>query len=344
MRTAFATLAALAIVATACQAPRAGVGAPGSPTPATTAAASAAATPTPDFTGKTLNIATGATGAVYIIYGAAIADTLTKKLKVAASSQSTPASVDNMKLIRDGKADLALTQADIAADAVKGAGRFAPPEGKANAQALAVMYTNYLHLVAKADSPINSVTDLKGKRVSMGPAGSGTEVKAQRVLEGYSMKPEDFQVQRLSAQDAADALRDGKLDAFFFDAGLPIGAVLDLSSSVKIKLIDQSQAIKTMQDKYGSYYFAAKIPKGTYKNVDQDVTVAGIANLLVVPATFDKALAQAIIRTIFESKDDLAKVHPAALELVLDTMTVGSPIDFHPGAIDFYKSRNAWKQ
>jgi hypothetical protein len=336
----FAAVTALAIVSAACQAPRAGVGAPASPTTAASAAASAE----PDFTGKTLNIATGATGAVYIIYGAAIADQLTKKLKVAASSQSTPASVDNMKLIRDGKADLALTQADIAADAVKGTGRFAPPEAKANAQALAVMYTNYLHLVTKDGSPINAVADLKGKRVSMGPAGSGTEVKAQRTLEGFGMKPEDFQVQRLAAQDAADALRDGKLDAFFFDAGLPIGAILDLSSTQKIKLIDLSAAIKPMQDKYGSYYFGAKIPKGTYKGVDYDVTVPGIANLLVVPASFDKALAQAVIRTIFDSKVDLAKVHPAADELKLETMTVGSPIDFHPGAIDFYKSRNAWKQ
>src|SRR5262249_53919093 len=148
--------------------------------------------------------------------------------------------------------DLALTQSDIAADAVRGTGRFAPPEGKANAQALAVMYTNYLHLVAKADSPFNTVTDLKGKRVSVGPAGSGTEVKTLRLLEGYSMTATDLQVQRLAAQDAADALRDGKLDAFFFDAGLPIGAILDLANSQKIKLIDMAAGIKTMQDKYGN--------------------------------------------------------------------------------------------
>jgi len=340
MRSFFAAVAALAIVSAACQAPRAGVGAPASPTGP---AASAAASAEPDFTGKTLNIATGATGAVYIIYGAGIADLLTKKLKVAASSQSTPASVDNMKLIRDGKADLALTQADIAFDAVKGQGRFAPPEAKGDAKALAVMYTNYLHLVAKDGSPINTVQDLKGKRVSMGPAGSGTEVKSTRVLEGYGMTPADFQVQRLSSQDAADALRDGKLDAFFFDGGLPIGAVLDLANSMKIKLIDQTDAIKKMAEKYGSFYFAAKIPKETYKTA-ADVTVAGIANLLVVPSNFDPKLAAAIIRTIYDNRKDLELVHPAALELKLETMTVGSPIDYHPGAIDFYKSRNAWKQ
>jgi len=225
---------------------------------------------------------------------------------------------------------------------VKGQGRFAPPEAKADAKALAVVYTNYLHLVTKDGSPINTVNDLKGKRVSMGPAGSGTEVKAQRVIEAYGMTPADFQVQRLASQDAADALRDGKLDAFFFDGGLPIGAVLDLSNSMKIKLIDQSEAIKKMADKYGSFYFAAKIPKETYKT-SADVTVAGIANLLVVPSTFDPKLASAILKTMLDNRADLEKVHPAALELNLDTMTVGSPVDFHQGAIDFYKSRNAWK-
>jgi hypothetical protein len=342
MRTFFAVLTALAVVSAACQAPRAGVGAPASPTGAAASAAASAAAE-PDFSGKTLNIATGATGAIYIIYGAGIADLLTKKLKVAASSQSTPASVDNMKLIRDGKADLALTQADIASDAVKGLGRFAPPEGKADAKALAVMYTNYMHLVTKDGSPINTVPDLKGKRVSLGPAGSGTEIKAIRVLEGYGLTPGDMQVQRLNAQEGADALRDGKVDAFFFDGGLPLGAVLDLATSMKIKLIDQSEAVKKMADKYGNFYFAAKIPKETYKT-SADVTVAALANLLVVPSSFDKALAQAIIRTIYDGRSDLEKVHPAALELKLETMTVGSPIDFHPGAIDFYKSRNAWKQ
>jgi TRAP transporter TAXI family solute receptor len=247
-----------------------------------------------------------------------------------------------MKLIRDGKADLALTQADIAYDAVSGKGRFAPPEGKVDARALAVMYTNYLHLVTKDSSPISKVADLKGKRVSLGPAGSGTEVKATRVLEAYGLAATDLQVQRLSSQDSADALRDGKLDAFFFDGGLPIGAILDISTSMKIKLIDQSDAIKKMQEKYGPYYFAAKIPKETYKT-SADVTVAGLANLLVVPSNFDPKLAAAILKTILDNRADLEKVHPAALELKLETMTVGSPIDFHPGAIDFYKSRNAWK-
>ncbi len=326
------------LVATACQAPRATSGS----TP-TTAGSAAAASKAPDFSGKTLNIVTGGTGGVYIVYGAGLADMLTKRMKVAASAQTTPASVDNMKLIRDGKADLAFTLADTAYDAINGKNRFAPPEAKADAKTIAVMYSNYMHIVAKASAGINTVADLKGKRVSIGAAGSGTETKGIRILEAYGLNATtDIQPQRLSAQDSADALRDGKIDAFFFDGGLPTSAVTDVANSTAIKLLDQSDAIAKMNAKYGNFYFAAKIPKGTYKN-DTDVVTAGVANLLVVPSSFDAAFVQAILTAMFDNQPDLVLVHPEAKNLKLDTATQGSPIDFHPGAIEFYKSKGVWK-
>src|SRR5438034_8315575 len=332
MRGFWSVVVATLLVAVACEAPRA--------TSSTTAPAGSAA---PDFSGKTLNIVTGGTGGVYIIYGAGLADVLSKKMKVAASAQSTPASVDNMKLIRDGKADLAFTLADTAYDAVKGLNRFAPPEAKADAKTIAVMYSNYDHLVAKAGAGINTVTDLKGKRVSIGAAGSGTETKAIRILEAYGLNATtDIQPQRLAAQDSADALRDNKLDAFFFDGGLPTSAVADIANSTSVKLIDQADSIAKMNAKYGNFYFAAKIPKGTYKN-DADVVTAGVANLLVVPSSFDPALVKAILTAMFDYQADLVLVHPEAKNLKLDTATQGSSIDFHPGAIEFYKAKGVWK-
>ena len=324
------------LVAAACQAPRA--------TSQSTPAPSAAdASKAPDFTGKTLNIVTGGTGGVYIVYGAGLADMLTKRMKVAASAQTTPASVDNMKLIRDGKADLAFTLADTAFDAINGKNRFAPPETRADAKTIAVMYSNYMHIVAKASAGINTVADLKGKRVSIGAAGSGTETKGIRILEAYGLNAtSDIQPQRLSAQDSADALRDGKIDAFFFDGGLPTSAVTDIANSTPIKLLDQSDAIAKMNAKYGNFYFAAKIPKGTYKN-DADIVTAGVANLLVVPSSFDPAFVKAILTAMFDNQPDLVLVHPEAKNLKLETATLGSPIDFHPGAIDFYRSKGVWK-
>src|SRR2546430_65531 len=169
MRTSVRVLAPFValLLAAACNAPRA-------TSPATSApSGSAAASTAPSFTGKTLNIVTGGTGAVYIVYGAGLAELLNKKLGTAASAQSTTASVDNMKLIRDGKADIAFTLADTAFDAVNGKGSFAAPEKPSDAKALAVLYTNLTHLVVKESGGINTVPDLKAKRVSMGSAGSG---------------------------------------------------------------------------------------------------------------------------------------------------------------------------
>src|SRR5213594_4953306 len=148
-----AAFLAMLLVAAACNAPRA------------TSSATPVATGTPSFSGKTLNIVTGGTGAVYIVYGAGLAELLNKKLGTAASAQSTTASVDNMKLIRDAKADVAFTLADTAFDAVNGSGSFAAPEKKVDAKVLAVLYSNLTHLVVKEGSGINAVTDLKGKRV-----------------------------------------------------------------------------------------------------------------------------------------------------------------------------------
>ena len=318
------------LLAAACNAPRA-------TSPATSApSGSAAASTAPSFSGKTLNIVTGGTGAVYIVYGAGLAELLNKKLGTAASAQSTTASVDNMKLIRDGKADVAFTLADTAFDAINGTGPFAAPEKKADAKALAVLYSNLTHVVVKDGAGINGAADLKGKRVSVGSAGSGTEIIANRTLEAYGRE-------RLGVQDSANALRDGKIDAFFFSGGLPVPAVLDLSTATKIKVLDLTDSVKKMSDKYGPLYFTIKIPKTTY-NTAADVTVSGVANLLVVPSGFDPALAQAILATMFENKSDLAKVHVAANDLTLETATVGSSIDFHQGAIDYYKSKGAWKK
>ena len=329
-------LVAIALVAAACSAPRAAA-----PTASAAPSGTAGASSTPSFEGKTLNVVTGGTGGVYIVYGAGLADVLSKKLKVAASAQQTTASVDNMKFIGQGKADLAFALADTAYDALKGN---APFTEKVDAQTLAVMYGNYTHIVVKDSSGINSVADLKGKRVSVGAAGSGTEIIANRVFEAFGMDPsKDISRERLAAADSANGLRDGKLDAFFFSGGLPTSAILDLSNSVKIRLLSDNDAIKKMADKYGPFYVAAKIPAGTYKDVPE-TTVSSVQNLLVVNAKMDPALARAIVQTMFDNKTDLEAIHSAAKELTLATASVGSPLAFHPGAIDFYKSKGVWKQ
>jgi uncharacterized protein len=332
--TAVAPLAALLLVAAACAAPR-------QSTPTQTATGTAAASATPDFAGRTLNIVTGGTGGVYIIYGAGLADILTKKMKVAASAQSTTASVDNMKFIGQGKADIAFTLADTAYDGLQGK---APSfTEKVDAKALAVLYTNFTHLVAKDGAGIAKVSDLKGKRVSMGAAGSGTEIIGNRTLEAFGLDPaKDIQRERLGVADSANALRDNKIDAFFWSGGLPTAAVLELANSVKLKFVDLNDSIKPMSDKYGPFYVPVKMPAGVYKD-NAEITVSGVVNLLVVNSKFDAAFAKAILTTMFDSKSDLETIHAEAKNLKLETAITGSPLPFHEGAIDFYKAKGVWK-
>ena len=332
-------LVASALIASGCAAPRATA-----PTATPGPSGSSAATAAPNFTGKTLNVVTGGTGGVYIVYGAGLADLLNKRLGTAASPQSTPASVDNMKLIRDGKADLAFVLSDTAYDAVQGKGAFAAPETKADAKALAVLYNNFTHVIVRDDSAIKTIADLKGKRVNTGAAGSGTETIANRTLEAYGLDAtKDIQRERTGVADAAAQLKDNKIDALIWSGGLPTAAITDLTTTVKIRVLDQADGIKKMSEKYGPFYFSAKIPKGTY-GLAADTTVSGVANLLVVPAKFDNALATAILKTMFDSSTELGAIHAEAKNLKLETAVEGSPIDYHQGAIDYYKEKGAWKK
>ncbi len=322
-------LVMLLLLATACQAPRA-------------SAPPASGGSGPSYEGRSLNIVTGGTGGVYIVYGAGLADILSKKLRVAASAQATPASVANMQLIRDGKADLAFTLADTAYDAVNGRDPFKPEE-KVNARALAVLCSNFTHIVTSDDPAIRSVEDLRGKRVSVGAAGSGTVIIANRVLEAYGLDPaNDIQRERLGVADSAAALKDGKIDAFFWSGGLPTSQIVDLTTSTRVRFIDHADAIPRMAEKYGPLYFPIRIPAGTYQN-DSDITVAGVANLLAVPASFDGELAKAILATMFDSQAELAVIHAEAKNLKLESAVEGSPLEFHPAAIEFYRSRGVWK-
>jgi TRAP transporter TAXI family solute receptor len=329
----FAVPLIAALLVAACDAPR-----------ATSPTATGSPQALKDYSGRSITVATGPTGGVYIVYGAGIANVLTNKLKVVATAQSTTASVDNMKLIRDKKADLTLVLPDVAYDAVKGQGRFAPPETPAKAKTLAVMYTNFFHLVTRDGIGINTPADLRGKRVSVGAAGSGTEVKGLRVIEAYGLTKADLQAQSLGPADSATALKDGKIDAFFWDGGLPTSAITDLvnTATFKVKFLSHEDAVAKMVSKYGPFYFVATLPKQTYKN-EEDIKVAGVANLLLAPEEMENDLAFQVLRTLFDNKAELEAVHVEAKNLKLETAIVGSPLDYHPGAIAYYKEKGVWK-
>jgi TRAP transporter TAXI family solute receptor len=290
-----------------------------------------------------LSIATGGTGGVYYPYGGGVAKVLNEHLPgVRATAEVTAASVDNLKLIRDGRADIAFTLADTLADAVQGRGAF---EGRpVPAASLAVLYTNYTQLVTTTGSGVRSVADLRGKTISTGAPGSGTEVIALRVLRAAGIDPaKDVVRQGLGASESAGALKDGKVAAFFWSGGLPTAAVQDLAHSpgMSIDLIAMADLLPALRRDYGELYFQAEVPANAYKGVAHPVAVVGVANVLVVNKAMPEPLAYDITRLLFEKKAELAAIHPEAANLSLDRASTGSPAGYHEGALRYYKQAGA---
>jgi TRAP transporter TAXI family solute receptor len=289
---------------------------------------------------------TGGTGGVYYPYGGGLAKVLNENRPgIRATAEVTAASVDNLKLIRDAKADIAFTLADTLADAIAAHGAFAggPP---VPAMALAVLYSNYTQIVSLASSGISTVGGLRGRVVSTGSPGSGTEVIAFRILKAAGLDPDrDVQRQGLGVSESADALKDGKIAAFFWSGGLPSPAVQDLSHSpgIKITLVPSADLLPSLRRDYGDLYFPLEVPASAYPGVASAVPVIGVANLLVVNRAMPEDLAYDITRVLFERQAELAAIHPEARHLSLATAVKGSPAAFHPGALRYYREQGAAK-
>jgi TRAP transporter TAXI family solute receptor len=287
-----------------------------------------------------ISIVTGGTGGVYYPYGGGMANIISKYLPhVEATAEVTAASVDNCKLVGAGKADLAFIMADVGYDAHEGKGMF---KEKVPIQTVAVLYSNYMHIVALAGGPIKGVADLKGKKVSTGAPGSGTEVKGLRVLEAYGINTDkDITRDRLGVTESAGALKDRKIDAFFWDGGLPTAAVLDLAATpgVSMQLLSHGDAVAQMKAKYGPVYFKKNISKTVYPNMKADVPVAAVANLLICNQKAKPDLIYQILKILFDHHKELVAVHKTALDLTLEDAVDGSPIPFHAGAIKYFKEK-----
>lgn len=287
-----------------------------------------------------LSVATGGTGGVYYPLGGGIANVLSKYLPYAeATAEVTAASVDNCLLVGANKADLAFTMADVGWDAFEGKGKFKQKQPIAS---LAVLYSNNMHVVTLDGKGIDKVADLKGKRVSTGAPGSGTEVKALRVLEAYGLDPDkDMKRDRLGASESANALKDGKIDAYFWDGGLPTASITDLGATpgIKMKLVNHGDAVAKMTEKYGPLYVKGVIRPKTYPGQEQEISIAVVWNLLVVNTSMKENVAYDILKTLFDHKPELVAVHQMAQELDVKSQAGNSPIPFHPGAVKYLKEK-----
>lgn len=289
-----------------------------------------------------LSIATGGTGGSYYPMGGGMANIISKYIPyAAATAEVTSASIDNCLLVGKGSADLAFVNADTAWDAYQGKGKAF--KEKIPLRTLAVWSPSSMQIVTTEGKGIQKVSDLKGRRIATGAPGSNTEVIAIRILEAYGLNPDkDVTRERLSISESAGALKDRKIDAFLWVGGLPAAAVTDLAATpgIKIKLLDHSDAVAKIREKYGPFYVTGVIPAKTYPGQDRDVQICAVWNLVVCNEKMKENIAYDIIKALFDHKPELLMSHSDVKYLSLESQAGGgSPIPFHPGVIRYLKEK-----
>ncbi len=253
----------------------------------------------------------------------------------------TGGSVDNLKLVGAERAEIAFTMADAALDAIQGQDKF--KSGKLDVTALAVLYPNRMHVVTTESTGIKSMKDLKGRRVSTGSPGSATEVMAFRLIEAVGLdKDKDLRRERLGVAESTNAIKDNKIEAYFWVGGLPTSAVTDLGATpgVKLKLIDHADAVDAMNKKYGPLYSRGVIPAKTYPGQDADNQQANVWNILVSNRKMPDDVAYQVTKVLFEQKAEIVAVHKEAASFDLaNQKQANSPVPFHPGALKYYAEK-----
>ena len=321
--------------------------------------------PTSSFVGKAISneltfftIGTGGTAYTYYPVGGMIANAISKPPGsrecgkggscgvdgLIASAVSSRGSVDNVNAIISGLRNSGFAQSDVAYWAYTGTGTMEGKEPAKDLRTIAALFQEHIHLVALKKSNINSVKDLKGKRVSLDEPGSGTYVDAKLILESNGLSTNDVKAEALKGKAATDALRNGKVDAIFVVAGYPTGAIVELASAVDIKLvpIDGSGA-KALTSKYG-FFSESPIPSGTYEGVDAVNTVA-VGAQWFTSAKEDTDLIYKITKALWnkESRKLMDVGHAKGKTITPDTALSGVGVPLHPGAEKFYKEAGLLK-
>ncbi|MEV6394641.1 TAXI family TRAP transporter solute-binding subunit [Streptomyces sp. NPDC051907] len=282
--------------------------------------------------GGRLTIATGPTTGVYYQIGGGLAKLISDNIDgYRATAATTGASVQNIQGLEAGSYDLAFSLLDTAGDAAEGKGGFDKPQA---VEALTRLYPNYTQVVVRADSGIESLQDLKGKKVSTGAPNSGTEVIARRLLTAAGLDPaKDVSAERLALPESVDAMKDSRIDAIVWSGGLPTGGITDLVTSLKgdVRFLDVTAQLPALNQQYGGIYQKGSIPASAYKQPAAVPTIV-VPNVLLVKKGFDPDLAAKIVNLIYEKKSDLEKVNAAATEIQAGQAGEVAPVPLNPGA------------
>lgn len=293
--------------------------------------------------GNNLILATGGTSGTYYPYGGAIAQIFNTKVQdMNVTAQATGASSENLRLVGKDEADLAIVQNDVLDYAFTGTKLF---EGK-KIEGLATVATLYREVVQIAVSPeskINSIADMKGKKISVGDAGSGVEANAVQILAASNLTFSDLKASHLSFKESGNAYQDKQIDGFFVTAGIPNAAIQEITAMQKIKIISlDAKTIEQLVKQY-PYYTPFTITKDTYKGMSTDATTVAVKATLIVRDDLDETVVYNLTKALFENQPELAKSHAKGKELDINEAVKGISVPLHPGAKRYYIEKGILK-
>ena len=284
-----------------------------------------------------INVLTGGTSGVYYPLGVALGNVVGKALPGTKTSvQATKASVENLNLLQAGRGEIAFTLGDSLSDAWKGneeAG-FKTPLKKL--RGIAAIYPNYIQIVARADSGIKTLADLKGKKISVGAPKSGTELNARAILNAAGITYKDFsKVEYLPFGESVELMKNRQLDVTLQSAGLGVASLRDLAAAMDIVVVAvPADVIKKVGD---PAYLVSSIPANTYKGQTADVPAAAVQNYLVTHDGVSNDTVYAMTKALWTNLDQLTAAHSAAKAIDLKKALEGMPVPVHPGAEKYYK-------
>lgn len=284
-----------------------------------------------------LALATAGTGGVYYLLGGSIAEVWSRELPDrVAVAEVTGGSVENLSLLMSGQVEVAFSMGTNALEAYDAAGDFTG-RSAGDVLALVALYPNVLQVATLEGSGVATLSDLAGRRVSVGAPGSGTEVAARTLLEANGISYEDFEPQRLNFNETANAIRDGTVDAGFWSAGPPTSSIMDLATVREIRLLDLADAEVERTAAVDPTVSRDIIPSGAYRGMGEDVATLSTPNILVVGADMPEELAYALARTVLEAQAELAGAHPVGSQISAEYTLAASPIPLHPGAARYFR-------
>jgi TRAP transporter TAXI family solute receptor len=285
-----------------------------------------------------ISIGTGGTGGIYYPYGGGVAEIWSKYVPgVKAVAEVTGASVENVKLAHKGETVVGEVMGDVAVAGYQGTSKF---KGKKHdILAMAIMYPNLLQVVTLKSSGITNIEQLKGRSISTGSPGSGTNFMAEAVLKALEIEKRDYKDSRLSFTESANALRDGTIEVGFWSVGPGTSSILDLSTTHDIHMIGftSRQAEKILAA--NTTYSAVDLGGGIYRGVDQPVSTIGVWNVMICQSTLADDMVYDLAKSLFENNDYLLKIHPSAAYTTPENAVKYSPIPLHPGTIKYLKEK-----